>query len=109
MVQTGREAAEPRGLSTLARVEAGRGDVENARMHAEQALVMTDSRGWNSGGPRGALGFLELTLENYEAAYEVVMPAIETYRKLGGQSSGRPSTRPRRWREWAAPRRGGRC
>jgi DNA-binding CsgD family transcriptional regulator len=29
------------------------------------------------------LGVLELTLENYEAAYDVVMPAIETYRKLG--------------------------
>jgi DNA-binding CsgD family transcriptional regulator len=82
-VQTGREAAEPRGLYTLARIEAGRGDIESARTHAEQALVMTDSRGWNSGGPRGALGVLELTLENYEAAYEVVMPAIETYRKLG--------------------------
>ena len=44
---------------------------------------MTEGRGWNSGGPRGALGVLELTLENYEAAYEVVLPAIETYRKLG--------------------------
>ena len=50
---------------------------------AERALVMTDSRGWNSGGPRAVLGELELTLENYEAAYEAVMPAIETYRKLG--------------------------
>jgi DNA-binding NarL/FixJ family response regulator len=82
-VQTGREAAEPRGLYTLARVEAGRGEFERAREHAEQALVMTEGRGWNSGGPRGALGVLELTLENYEAAYEVVLPAIETYRKLG--------------------------
>jgi DNA-binding CsgD family transcriptional regulator len=82
-VQTGREAAEPRGLFTLARLEASRGDSESARAHAEQALVMTEGRGWNSGGPRGALGVLELTLENYEAAYDVVLPAIETYRKLG--------------------------
>jgi DNA-binding CsgD family transcriptional regulator len=82
-VQTGREAAEPRGLYTLARIEAARGDIDSAREHSEQALVMTEGRGWNSGGPRGALGVLELTLENYEAAYEVVMPAIETYRKLG--------------------------
>ena len=44
---------------------------------------MTDARGWSSGGPRGALGMLELTAENYEAAYEVVMPAVETYRRLG--------------------------
>ena len=82
-VQTGREAAEPRGLFTLARLEAARGDSEAARKHGEQALVMTEGRGWNSGGPRGALCFLELTLEHYEAAYEVVLPAIETYRKLG--------------------------
>jgi DNA-binding CsgD family transcriptional regulator len=82
-VQTGREAAEPRGLFTLARLEACRGDSEIARKHAEQALAMTEGRGWNSGGPRGSLGLLELTLENYAAAYEVVLPAIETYRKLG--------------------------
>jgi DNA-binding CsgD family transcriptional regulator len=81
--QTGREAAEPRGLFTLARLEAARGESDSARALAEQALVMTEGRGWNSGGPRGALVVLELTLENYEAAYEVVMPAIETYRKLG--------------------------
>ena len=82
-VQTGREAAEPRGLFTLARLEAARGESELARKHAEQALVMTEGRGWNSGGPRGALCTLELTHENFEAAYEVVLPAIETYRALG--------------------------
>jgi DNA-binding CsgD family transcriptional regulator len=82
-VQTGREAAEPRGLYTLAIVEAARGQTEDARQHAEDALVMTEDRGWNSGGPRGALCFLELTLEHYSAAYEVLLPAIETYRKLG--------------------------
>jgi DNA-binding CsgD family transcriptional regulator len=82
-VQTGREAAEPRGMYTLARIEAARGDVESARNLAQQALVLTDGRGWNSGGPRGVLGWLELMLENFEAAYDVVMPAIETYRKLG--------------------------
>ena len=82
-VQTGREAAEPRGLFTLARLEAARGDLEDARTHAEQALVMTEGRGWSSGGPRGSLCLLELTLENYEAAYEVMLPAIETYRRLG--------------------------
>ena len=60
-VQTGREAAEPRGLYTLARVESARGELESAREHAERALVMTDARGWSSGGPRGALGVLELT------------------------------------------------
>jgi DNA-binding CsgD family transcriptional regulator len=87
-VQTGREAAEPRGLWTLALIAAARGEFERARDLAERALVMTDSRGWNSGGPRGVLGLLELTLENYEAAYDVVMPAIETYRKLGAPLVG---------------------
>jgi DNA-binding CsgD family transcriptional regulator len=82
-VQTGREAAEPRGLFTLARLEAARGEFDQARAHAEEALVMTEGRGWNSGGPRGALCTLELAQENFEAAYDVVLPAIETYRKLG--------------------------
>lgn len=82
-VQTGREAAEPRGMYTLARVEAARGEFDTARSRAEQALVLTDGRGWGSGGPRGALGFLELSLENFEAAYDVVMPAVEKYRRLG--------------------------
>ena len=82
-VQTGREAAEPRGLFTLALLEAARGDAGSARKNAEKALAMTEGRGWSSGGPRGALCFLELTNENYEAAYEVVLPAIKTYRKLG--------------------------
>jgi DNA-binding CsgD family transcriptional regulator len=82
-VQTGREAAEPRGLYTLATIDAARGEFERARELGEESLVMTEGRGWNSGGPRGALGLLELTLEDYEAAYEVMLPAIETYRKLG--------------------------
>jgi DNA-binding CsgD family transcriptional regulator len=82
-VQSGREAAEPRGLFVLAHVEAAKGDVEGARTKAEQALVMTDGRGWSSGGPRAALGFLELSLEHYEAAYEALRPAVDVYRRLG--------------------------
>ena len=50
--------------------------------------MLTDGRGWSSGGPRGALGFLELSLENYEAAYNAVMPAIERYRSLGAPVIG---------------------
>jgi DNA-binding CsgD family transcriptional regulator len=45
--------------------------------------VMTDARGWSSGGPRAVLGFLELSLEQYEAAYEALKPAVERYRSLG--------------------------
>jgi DNA-binding CsgD family transcriptional regulator len=82
-VQTGREAAEPKGLFTLSRIEAARGNVDAARATGREALAMTEGRGWKSGGPRGALGFLELSLENYEAAYDVILPAVETYHSLG--------------------------
>jgi DNA-binding CsgD family transcriptional regulator len=70
-------------MYTLAMIEAAQGKCESARARAEQALVLTDGRGWSSGGPRAALGFLELSLENYEAAYDVLLPAIERYRTLG--------------------------
>jgi DNA-binding CsgD family transcriptional regulator len=82
-VQTGREAAEPKGMFALAWIEAAQGKCDAARARAEEALVLTEGRGWNSGGPRGVLGFLDLSLENYEAAYEVLLPAIERYRSLG--------------------------
>jgi DNA-binding CsgD family transcriptional regulator len=87
-VQTGREAAEPKGLFTLAFIEGARGNVHSARTLAEQSLVLTDGRGWSSGGPRGALGLLDLSLENYEAAYIALMPAIERYRSLGAPVIG---------------------
>jgi DNA-binding NarL/FixJ family response regulator len=77
-------------MFTLARIEAGRGEIDAARTRAEQALVLTDGRGWSSGGPRGVLGFLELSLENYQAAYEALMPAIERYRGLGAPLIGQP-------------------
>ena len=87
-IQTGREAAEPKGLFTMARIDAGRGNVDAARERAEQALVLTDGRGWSSGGPRSVLGFLELSLENYQAAYEALIPAVERYRSLGAPLIG---------------------
>jgi DNA-binding CsgD family transcriptional regulator len=82
-IQTGREAAEPKGLFMLAHVEAGQGKIDAARRHGEAALVLTDGRGWSSGGPRGALGLLELSLENFAAAYEVLIPCVERYRAIG--------------------------
>ena len=82
-VQTGREAAEPKGLWSLAFVEAAQGKIDSARKRAEQALVLTDGRGWSSGGPRAVLGFIELSLENHEAAYKALIPAIERYRAMG--------------------------
>ena len=82
-VQSGREAGAGRGLYLLATIKAARGEIEEARRLGEAALVITDSRGWKSGGPRGALGLLELSLENYEVAYDAMMPAIERYESLG--------------------------
>jgi DNA-binding CsgD family transcriptional regulator len=82
-VQSGREAEESHGLFVLARVEAARGNVDEARAAAHQALARIEGRGRTSSGPRGALAFLELSLENYEAAYEVMVPAIEAYRRDG--------------------------
>ena len=87
-LQTGREGAEPRGMFTLAYIEAACGEVTASRRLAEEALVLTDERGWLSGGPRGALGFLELSLERYQAAYEALTPAIERYRSLGAPVIG---------------------
>ena len=87
-VQTGREAAEPKGMFMLAHVEIRRGDLAAGRARAERALVLTDGRGWNSGGPRGALALLELSLENHAAAYDVLIPVVERYRSLGSCVSG---------------------
>ena len=87
-VQSGREAAEPKSMFILAHVEAAQGKSDSARRRAEQALLLTDARGWNSGGPRSALGFLDLSLENYDAAYEMLMPAVERYRSLGAPVIG---------------------
>ena len=87
-VQSGREAAEPKGMFSLARVEASVGDIESARARAEAALVLTQGRGWKSGGPRSVLSLVELSLENYEAAYDSVKPAMERYQQLGFTVSG---------------------
>jgi tetratricopeptide (TPR) repeat protein len=48
-VQTGREAAEPRGLFALSRIEAAHGNVDSARTAGRKALAMTEGRGWKSG------------------------------------------------------------
>jgi DNA-binding CsgD family transcriptional regulator len=87
-LQSGREAAESRGLIALARVEAWAGEVASARAAAEQALVITRSRGWQSRGPFGVLGFLDLSLENYETAYDALAYCVDRNQALG---SGEPN------------------
>jgi DNA-binding NarL/FixJ family response regulator len=91
-VQSGREAAEPKGLFSLAWVEASQGKVEEARAHAERALVMTDGRGWSSGGPRGALAEIEAVAENHEGVVDLLMPVVEKYQSRGSLMIGHEFT-----------------
>jgi DNA-binding NarL/FixJ family response regulator len=81
-VQTGREGAEARTLFVLCELEAARGNVDEARAVGQEALASMEAHGFVA-TPRGALSSLELSLENYEAAYEVVMPAVERYHGIG--------------------------
>ena len=87
-VQSGRDAAEPKGLFSLARIEAARGRIDEARAHAQQALVMTDGRGWSSGGPRGALADIEAVAENHEGVVQLLMPVVEKYQSRGAMVIG---------------------
>ena len=79
-VQTGREAGTLQPLLSLAIIEAARGNVEAARAICLQAEATTDGSWW---GGAAALSSLELSLENYEAAYELVRPVADLYHGLG--------------------------
>jgi DNA-binding CsgD family transcriptional regulator len=81
--QSGRETVAPLGAVVLALVEAMRGDVEVGRARALAALGASDRAGRHSGGPRGALALIELTLERYREAYEAMEPALERARRVG--------------------------
>jgi DNA-binding CsgD family transcriptional regulator len=80
-VQTGRESAEPEGLTILGAIAAARGKTETARMHVEHALRLADERGTGQRMPRTVLCFLELSLENYASAYDALLPLIKHLRK----------------------------
>lgn len=82
-VQGGREVDVARTLVFLGYVAALRGEAGAARELAAEALELTQRRGLQSRGPRGMLGLLELSLENYAAAYNALLPAVERNRALG--------------------------
>jgi DNA-binding CsgD family transcriptional regulator len=78
--QSGRETIAPLGSFILALIEAMRGNVDAGRARGLAALAATDRAGRHSGGPRGALAFIELSLERYQEAYEFVEPYLELTR-----------------------------
>ena len=79
-VQTGQESVEPHALWMLAAIAAAHGDVETARVQLERATRLTDKVGLSAQMPQSVLGFLELSLENYDAAYAALLPEIERQR-----------------------------
>jgi DNA-binding CsgD family transcriptional regulator len=81
-VQFGREAAEAKPMFTLAKAEAALGDLDSARSRTTAALAITRSRGWQSRGPYSVLAFIELSLENYQAAYEACSYCIDRNTEL---------------------------
>ncbi len=81
--QSGRETQAPLGAVVLALVEAMRGNVEAGRVRGLAALEATDRAGRHSGGPRGALALIELSLERYGETYELLEPYFERIRGLG--------------------------
>ncbi|MHB1836669.1 MAG: ATP-binding protein [Solirubrobacteraceae bacterium] len=58
------------GLSVRAQVDAQAGRVDAARSEAEEALALFERSGWRASGllAVGTLGFLELSLGNFQAA-----------------------------------------
>lgn len=86
--QSGRDTVAPLGNVVLALVEAMRGNVEEGRARGLAALEATDRAGRHSGGPRGALALIELSLERYRETYELLEPYFERIRGLGSDLPG---------------------
>jgi DNA-binding CsgD family transcriptional regulator len=75
--QTGRVASEGEAHWILAFVEGIAGDVAAARAHGERAYELFDAAGLGLRGPRMALGMLEVSLANHEAAWRYFDPSLE--------------------------------
>ena len=65
-------------------VAASRGDVDAARTFGQRSLRLQELTG-HVGAHIHGLALLELSLENYEAAYELVLPALERMAKRGAR------------------------
>jgi DNA-binding CsgD family transcriptional regulator len=78
--QLGTEHLELEILGMQAVVAASRGDVDAARTFGQRSLRLQELTG-HLGAHIHGLALLELSLENYEAAYELVLPALERMAK----------------------------
>ncbi len=82
-VQSGRETIEVVAASVLGTVEGALGRVSAARQALEDALALAAKVGRGGRMPRYGLGLLELSLEDYGAAWTWLEPAIERILPLG--------------------------
>ncbi|OGO52498.1 MAG: hypothetical protein A2Z32_01925 [Chloroflexi bacterium RBG_16_69_14] len=85
----GREATEVLALSALAFVRGGLGAVDEARELGERALALANRIGRGGRAPRAALGLLELSVGDAEAAWQWLEPAVARILPLG---LGQPAT-----------------
>jgi DNA-binding CsgD family transcriptional regulator len=82
-VQAGRETTEVLAASALGLVEGARGRGPSARHILEEALELAARTGRGGRMPRYGLGLLELSLEDNDAAWRWLEPAIERILPLG--------------------------
>ena len=78
--QLGVEYLELEIVGMQAVIAASRGDVDAARTFGRRSLRLQELTG-HLGAHIHGLALLELSLENYEAAYELVLPALERMAK----------------------------
>ena len=79
--QLGQEHLEQEIIGMQAVVAASRGEVDAARTYCQRSLRLQELTG-HPGAHIHGLALLELSLENYEAAYELVIPVLERMAKL---------------------------
>ncbi len=82
--QLGVEYLELEFFGMQAVIAASRGDVDAARTFGQRSLRLQELTG-QVGAHIHGLALLELSLENYEAAYELVLPALERMAKRGAR------------------------
>jgi DNA-binding CsgD family transcriptional regulator len=87
-VQSGRETIEVLAASVLGTVEGALGRISPARRALEDALALAAKVGRGGRMPRYGLGLLELSLEDYCAAWMWLEPAIERMLPLGLSAPG---------------------
>ena len=91
--QLGTEAAQAVARGNEAALAAWEGEVDRARQRAREALALFESIGaWGDGlMVVEALGPLELSVERYDAAAELLVPALE---RLSAGGGGEPAAPP---------------